>query len=329
VNCADTLNRACCFARWVAATTLIGALLPAAPAQADPPRIAVLAPFGTSSPQAALREGFRELGYIEGENLIIDWRVSSRTLQEFRLQAAELLALRPDIIVAFSTPATRAALDATTSIPVVFYVGDPIGSGVAASLAKPEGNATGVSSLSTELTAKRLDLLHQLLPKARRVAYLIYPTNPLTPLQLQQAQSSSRVLGLQLRPLEVRSVSDLDTALSDITPGNTDAVLVTDAFFRAERTKIANATRAARVPLMFGWKGDPRDGVLISYGPSFRDGARRVAGYVDKVLKGTKPSQLPIEQNATYELIINLRVARDLGIEVPQEILLRANEVVR
>jgi putative ABC transport system substrate-binding protein len=301
-------------------------------AKADqPPRkIAVLAPSIPNSPlEAGLHEGLHELGYVAGKDVTIEWRQSARTKEELRQHAIEVVGAKPDLIVAFGTPAARAALDATSTIPVVFYVGDPVATGFAASLAKPQGNATGVSVLSTELTAKRLDLLHQLVPKARRIAYLVNPSNPLTATLLQEAKKSSQLLGLQLKSIDVRNPAELDAALSSVNRSNTDGVLVTDAFFVADRVKVAKAMRAARLPAMFAWKEDQVDGVLVSYGPSFRQGARRVAAYVDKVLRGTKPSQLPIEQDSKYELIINLRVARELAIEVPQELLLRADELIR
>jgi putative ABC transport system substrate-binding protein len=293
------------------ALATVCSLLVTLPTWADQPRIAVLAPSVPNSPQeTGLREGLRQLGYIEGKDISIDWINSPHTNDEFRLRAADAVRSKPDLIVAFGTPAARAVLDATSTIPVVFYVGDPVATGLASSLAHPEGNATGISVLSTELTAKRLDLLHQLVPRARRIVYLINPSNPLTARLLQEAQDTSRKLGLQLMPIGARNAEELDLALSKVRRGHADGVLVTDAFFVAERVKVVKVIRASRLPAMFGWKEDQEDGVLISYGPSFREGARRVAAYVDKVLRGSKPSQLPIEQDATYELIINLRVAR-------------------
>ena len=318
--------------RRVLLASLTGAALLSPLATADPPtvRIGVLELLIPNPPhEAGLREGLQELGYTEGKNLAIEWRRSAGTYEEFRLHAAELVRAKPDLIVAFGTPAARAALDATTTIPVVFYVGDPVASGLAASLARPGANGTGVSVLSVELTAKRLDFLHQLVPKARRIVYLMNPSNPLTARLLEEAQEASRALGLQLEPVSARNVGEIDAALRKIRRSGADGLLVSDMFFLVERVKIAQAVREARLPAVFAWKESQDDSVLMSYGPSLKEVARRVAIYVNRVLRGAKPSQLPIEQDSKYELIIDLRVARELGIKVPQELLYRADEVIR
>jgi putative ABC transport system substrate-binding protein len=311
---------------------VVGAVLGSRTAYADQlatvPRIGALI-YPNPPVEEGLREGLRELGYIEGKSIVIEWRYA-RTEEQLHPAATELAHSKPDVIVAFGTPATRAALAATATIPVVFSSGDPVATGFAASLAKPGGNGTGLSVLTTELIAKRLELLHQLAPRARRIGCLINPANPLGALQFEEAQKAARTLGLQLLKLDARNAGELDAVLRAMPRSGAHAVLITgDGFFYMNRAKIAAATRKAGLPAMAPSKEYQADGLLVSYGPSLKEAARKMAAYVDKILKGENPADLPIEQISNYELVINLRVARAMGLKVPQELLLRADEVIR
>jgi putative ABC transport system substrate-binding protein len=294
------------------------------------PRVGVLNPQDAPpSMEDGLRQGLRDLGYVEGENIVIDWRRSARTPQQMRQQASELEKSDVALIVTMGTPATRAALDATGK-PVVFMVGDPVATGFAGSLAKPGGNATGVSVLSTELNQKRLELLRELAPRARRIAYLTTPSNPLAAHDLAEMRKAARTLHLQLLPLNAQNADEVDAALKELRHGKADALVVTaDLGLVAYKAEIARAVREARIPAMFPFKEYHDVGVLISYAPNYQGAMRRAAHYVDRILRGGKPAELPIEQTSQYEMIIDLRVAREMHIDVPEALLLRAHEVIR
>jgi putative ABC transport system substrate-binding protein len=313
---------------------LVGASLLSASVHADEPPIprigALVLPLATSPFEEGLRDGLRELGYIEGKNIVIEWRRSGVTNEELRLLAADLTRSKVQVIVVYGTPATRAVLEATTTIPVVFGSGAPVESGLAASLARPGGNATGVSVIITELTEKRLELLHQVAPRARRIAYLTNSSNPIAAAQLDAALKAARTLGLELLTLDARNADELDTVLGAMVRSQANGVLIgADPLLDASRSKIAAAVRKARLPAISPFREYHDEGVLLSYGTNQAEVGRKMAVYVDKILKGAKPSELPIEQMSKYDLIIDLRVAREMGIHVPQELLLRADEVIR
>lgn len=293
------------------------------------PRIGVLMPAVTSM-EEGLRQGLHELGYIEGKNIIIDWRRSAGTDQELRSLAAELVRSKAEIIVAAGTAATRVAMETTTTLPVVFHVGDPVASGFAASLARPGGNGTGVSVISTPLTAKRLEFLHQLMPKAKRVVYLRNPSNPAASQLLEEVQKAARTLEVHVETLDARSIPEIDAALNKLRRTVADACLVGgDLLYLAEQAKISRAIRENKLPAVFAYREFHEDGALMSYGPSLKATMHSLAKYVDKILKGSKPAELPIEQISRYQLIIDVRMAREMGITVPQDLLLRADEVIR
>ena len=301
-------------------------------AQDKVPRIGFL---GRLAPNSGQKEGFqqglRELGYFEGKSILIEWRNTLGYEDELRPPAAELVQMTPDLIVTFGTPAARAVLEATKTIPVVFAsVGDPIATGLVANLARPEANGTGVSLLSSELGVKRLDLLRQLAPRARRVAYLVDLANPAAAVQAKSVQAAAQSLGIKLDTYNARNAGEIESALRAIPWKSTGGMLIgSDPIFQSEAARISNAVRAARVPAVFPWPDYHEYRVLMSYGPDLRDVARRGAYYVDKILKGAKPSDLPVEQVSQMALIIDLRVARELGIKVPQELLVRADRVIR
>ncbi len=293
------------------------------------PVVGVLMP-AVAAMEEGLRQGLLELGYIENKNIIIDWRRSAGTDQELRSLAADLLRSKAELIVAAGTPATRAAMEATTTVPVVFHVGDPVASGFASSLARPGGNGTGVSVISAELIAKRLELLHRLLPRAKRVLFLINPSNPAAAQMMGEVQKAARTLGLHVKTLDARNISEIDAALKKMRRTVADACLVGgDLLYLAEKARIARAIRDNRMPAVFAFREFHEDGALMSYGPSLKATMHSAARYVDKILKGAKPADLPIEQISKYHLVIDLRVAREMGITVPQELLFRADEVIQ
>ena len=302
-----------------------------APAKADQPlptrRIGVLMP-ASSLLGKALLAGLRELGYVEGKNIVIDWRDSSGSDEELRSVARDLERSNASLIVAGSTPAARAVLDATR-LPVVFIVGDPVSAGLAASLAKPGGNGTGLSVLTPQLSAKRLELLRLAAPRARRITFFMNSANQNDVFQLKEVREAARSLDLELIVLDVHPAG-IDAALAGIERTSTHAILVAaDILFLDNRAKIASRILKSKIPAIFPATEYHDAGVFMSYGPNLTYVNRRLAHYVDKILKGAKPAEVPIEQISNYELVIDLRVARRLGLHVPEELLQRADEVIR
>jgi putative ABC transport system substrate-binding protein len=295
------------------------------------PRIGILVPQILTSPaEAGLREGLREQGYIEGQNIAIEWRRIGNSVEDATPDAIEMAQSKPDLILALSTASARAVMQATSTIPIVFLSGDPVATGLVGSLAAPRGNATGVSANSPQLTAKRLDLLHQLIPRARRVAFLRNPSNAVLPAQFAEAQKAARPLGLHLETFDASGIADLDAALRALQRSAPHAVLIASDFgLLTEKAKIASAIRKTRIPAIFPWKEYHEHGALMSYGPDLKDTLRLTASYVARILKGAKPADLPIEELSRFDLVIDLRMARELKLEVPQSLLLRANEVIR
>jgi putative ABC transport system substrate-binding protein len=293
-------------------------------------RIGVLNPqTASASMEDALRKGLAQLGYVEGKNLVVEWRRSAGTQDEIGALAADLGAGKVDLIIAMGSPAARAALDATMK-PVVFLVGDPVASHFAASLGRPGGRGTGVSVVYSDLITKHLELLHELVPRARRIIVLTNLSNPGTPPAQEKLQQAARALGLQLVTLSAGNAAEMDAAVRAISRTAGDAVLVSgDLLALANRDKIARAVRKAKLPAMFPFKQYHEAGVLMSYGPNYDAAMAQIASYVDRFLKGAKPSDLPIEQVSKYELVVDVGIARELGIEVPQSILVRADEVIR
>ena len=317
----------CSLGRGIALT----AALLCVPAFADEPptipRIGVL-PQSDSRFDEAFLQGLHELGYIEGKSIFIEWKRSvDMNEEQIRPLAMELARSKVAIIVALSSSNARAALRAT-NLPVVFLSGDPVGAGLAESLARPGGNGTGVSVVTTQLDHKRLEFLRQLTPRARSIAHLRNPANPLT--GKVQLENTARTLGIKLIPFEARNGNELDAALHAMAQSKPDGVIVAgDALFFKYRVKVVQALHKAKMPAIFPWAEYQEEGVLMSYGANLTDAIRRTASYVDKILKGAKPSDIPIEQISKYELIINLRVARELRLEIPQSLLILADEVIR
>jgi len=280
----------------------------------------------------AFRQGLRELGWVEGQNIVIDYRFAEGRFDRLPDLAAELVRLKVDIIVALPTPGAVAAKNATKTIPIVaIAVGDPVGIGLIASLAHPGGNVTGLSfSVGLEIGGKGLELLNETVPKVRRVAILSNPGNPGQPLSIEHLNVAARSLGMQLQLLEARGPNDFDGAFAAMAKERVGALLVVaDSMFLLHRTRLADLAARSRLPAAYGTREMVEAGGLMSYGPSLRDLFRRSATYVDKILKGAKPGDLPVEQPTKFELVINLKAAKALGLTIPPSLLARADEVIQ
>ena len=276
-----------------------------------------------------LFEGLRQLGYVEGQNLVIEGRYSEGRSERLPALAAELVQLKVDVIVAAATTADEAKR-ATSTIPIVMTNhGDPVGSRVVASLARPGGNVTGLSALSPVLVGKQLQLLKEAVPRVSRVAVLSNPTHPAHQLSLREVEAAARSLKLQLQILEARAPTEIAGAFAAVTKESAGALLVfADPMMFGERTRIVELAAKSRLPLMANQREYAEAGGLLAYGIDQRDSFRRAANYVDKILKGAKPGELPVEQPTRFELAINLKTAKALGLMIPPSVLLRADEVI-
>ena len=276
-------------------------------------------------------QGMQELGYVEGQNILVEGRFYGDQPERLPALAAELVRLNVDVIVAGTAPAPEAAQRATSTIPIVMALhSDPVRGGLVASLAKPGKNVTGLSSLTRELAGKRLQLLKEAVPGISRVAVLWNPTVTAQGLELREAEAAARSLKVQLQVLEARAPSDFAGAFSAMTKERSGGVLIlTSSMFYAERTRIAELAAQSRVPAVYGPPEFAEAGGLMAYGVDTRYFFRRAATYVDKILKGAKPADLPVEQPTKFELVINLKTAKALGLTIPQQLLSRADEVIR
>jgi ABC-type uncharacterized transport system substrate-binding protein len=286
---------------------------------------------GTSPELDAFRRGLREVGCIEGQNVTIEYRFASGDVGQLPGLAAELARLKPDVIVTPGTPASLAARQATSTIPIVFAgVADAVGAGLVANLARPGGNMTGLTGISAELGGKRLELLKELAPKASRVAVLYNPSDRSNVLVLKGLQESAPALGLTLQPLEVRKAGEFEAAFVAMGRKRAQALFGAAGVLTSEhRQLIVDLTAKRRIPAMWGDREFVEAGGLMSYAVNFDDQIRRAATYVDKILKGVKPGDLPVEQPTRYELLINLKTAKALGLTIPQSLLLRADQVIQ
>jgi len=278
----------------------------------------------------AFRQGLRELGYVEGKNIVIDWRSAEEKLDRFPALAAELVRLKVDIIVTAGAAGTRAAKEVTTTIPIVMAQDpDPVGSGFVASLARPGGNITGLSALAPELNGKRLELLKEIVPKLSRVAVFGTSTQPGNAQSLKETELAAGAFGVKLQYLDVLSPKDIETAFRAAGKGRADAVLVlSGSIFNSQRTQIVDLAIKNRLPVIYSAEWVEAGG-LMSYGVSFNDLYRRAATYVDKILKGTKPADIPVEQPMKFEFVINLKTAKQIGLTIPPNVLVRADKVIR
>ncbi len=302
-------------------------------------RIGYLSPNLATSPhlREAFRQGLRDLGYVEGRNLVIEYRDAEGRIERLPALAAELVALKVDVIVteAGNTTVPLAAKQATSTLPIVFAgAADSVGSGLVTSLARPGGNVTGLDSLSTELVGKRVELLTQAVPGIGRAAVLWLPGvyGERTEKQmLTGAEVAARGLGVRLQFVEAtRDPADLDRAFSDMTRARAGAlILLPNNIFRREQRRLLDLAARNRLPAVYPWKDFVDAGGLMSYGASLTDSSRRTATYVDKILKGAKPGDLPVEQPTTFELVINLKTAKALGLTIPQSVLGRADQIIQ
>ena len=297
-------------------------------------RIGYLSPgsaSGISDRIEAFRQGLRDLGYVVGENIIIEWRSGQGKRERWDELAAELVRLKVDVIVTGGQSMTQAAKKATSTIPIVMAQdSDPVGNGFVASLARPGGNVTGLSNLRPELSGKRLELLKEIVPEVSRVAVLANSNEPGNARIVKEIELPAEASGVQLQVLDVVSSKDIEIAFRAATKAHADALLVVDsAILTDHRREIANLALKSRLPAIYGSSVWVEFGGLVGYGPSFADLARRAAIYVDKILKGAKPADLPVEQPTKFELVINLKAAKQIGLTIPPNVLARADRVIK
>jgi putative tryptophan/tyrosine transport system substrate-binding protein len=305
-------------------------------AQSGVPRVAFLSNnMHTDSPELreAFRAGLRQAGYVEGKSILIEWRFAERNAERLAALAREIVALKPSVIVAETTPAVRAAQQATQTIPIVMTaVADAVGSGLVRSLARPGANVTGMSFLGTELVAKRLELLKQAFPQLTTVNVLQHAGahgEATSARMREETEQAARATGLKISIVQVRAPADLRRVFETMSAENAQAVLVWPSpMFLAERVQLSQLASKHRLPAIYYLREYAHAGGLIVYGPSLADLFRRSAAHVDKILKGAKAGDLPVEQPSRFELIINLAAARELGIKIPESVLVRADDVI-
>ncbi len=299
-------------------------------------RIGVLAAASQGDAPAArtwesFRHMLRDLGWVEGQNVAFEFRFAEGQLERFPALAAELVQLPVDVLVAGGNVASRAAKHATRTIPIVFMTGDPVGEGFVASLAHPEGNITGVGGLVSEVDGKRLELLKETIPNLSRIAVWAKPEVPRHRRVVQDLAVVGRSLGVELHVLELRSPDEFESAFAAMTKAGAGALLLLPdpLVFERHVRDISALALQHRLPTIYPWRRHVEGGGLMSYGPSLPDMYRRAAYYVDRILKGAKPANLPVEQPMKFELVINLRTAKALGLTIPSSILLQADEVIQ
>ena len=298
------------------------------------PRIGYLAAASLSANAArteAFRQGLRELGYVEGKNIFIEWRYGEGKGDRMPAFAAELVRLKVDVIVTGGTGSTLAAKESTSTIPIVMAQdNDPVGSGVVTSLAQPGGNITGLSTLAPEISGKQLELLKEIVPRLIHTAVIGTSTNPGNTQRLKEIELAAGAFNIQLKYLDVLGSKDIETAFQAASKGHADALLVLGgAVLNSHRTQVIQLAVKSRLPVIYGRRDFVEDGGLVSYGVSFTDLDRRAATYVDKILKGRKPADLPVEQPTKFEFIVNLKAAKQIGLTIPPNVLVRADRVIK
>jgi putative tryptophan/tyrosine transport system substrate-binding protein len=305
------------------------------PAHAQQPgkiwRIGYQSAGGSGEREDAFRQGLRALGYVEGQNIVIEWRFAQGKSDQVRLHAAELVRLKVDVIVTGGAADTRAAKEATATIPIVMTnESDPVGTGFVASLARPGGNITGLASLSTELRGKLLELLKETVVRLSHVVALRGPGVQSSAVSLKETEVVAQSLGLKLQFQEVKAPDDLNRAFEAITKARTGALIVTAGpFGSTNRKRIVEFAAKSRFPAIYYRQEFVEDGGLMSYATNPNDLARRAAVFVDKILKGTKPADIPVEQPTNFQLVINLKAAKQIGLTIPPNVLARANTLIK
>ena len=325
----------------IALNLLVPMTMRAAPLAAEAQQTVTVARIGYLAPNLAasrhlpeaLRQGLRELGYVEGRNVVIEYRDAEGKFERLPALAADLVALKVDVIVPGGTPAALAAQQATGTIPIVFAgPADPVTSGLVSSLARPGGNITGLSSFAPELVGKRLEQLKQAVPGVRQIVALWQPGGlgaRTDQAVLKEAEAAARALGLRLQFVEARHPSNFDEAFSEIARARAGALIVLPgSMFLQERRRLIGLAAKNRLPAVYPWSEAVASGGLMSYGPNTADLFLRAATYVDKILKGAKPSDLPVEQPTKFELVINLKTAKMLGLMIPPSLIARADQVI-
>jgi len=315
--------------------TVVLALSFPAEAQQTPkiPRLGVLrasSPSAVPSRQDAFRQGLRKLGYVEDQNILIEYRYAEGKLDRLPDLAAELVRLKVDVIFAQSTAAVQAAKKATTTVPIVSVSSDPVGDGLVTSLARPGGNITGLANLTSELAGKRLGLLKEVVSQVSRVAILWHPDNPSSALRMRETEAPARSLGIKLQPVAVREPNDFELAFSTMKKERAGALVpLRSALINEQLKRIVELAAKNRLPTMYDDREFAEAGGLMSYGTVLADLDRRAAIYVDKILKGAKPGDLPVEQPTKFELVINLKTAKQIGVTIPQSVLYQADKVIK
>ena len=320
---------------WLLITVLL-TTAPAAAAQQPKkvPRIGYLSgvsPSAISDRTEAFRQGLRELGYVEGKNIVIEYRWAEGRVDRLPDLATELVRLKVEVIVTSGPTPTRSTKEATVTIPIVMtQVGDPVGNGFVASLARPGGNITGLSTLAPELSGKQLELLKEIIPKLSRVAVLGTSTNPDSAQSLKETELAAGAFGVKLQYLDVLGPKDIETAFQAARKGRADAILaLSSRVLVSQRTQVVDLAVKSRLPAIYRNREDVEAGGLMSYGVSLTDLSRRAAAYVDKILKGAKPADLPVEQPMKFEFVINLKAAKQIGLTIPPNVLVRADKVIK
>jgi putative ABC transport system substrate-binding protein len=294
------------------------------------PKIGYQSASSSGEREEAFRQGLRELGYVEGQNIVIEWRFAQGKTDQIPRNSAELVRLKIDVIVTGGPTDTRAAKGATSTIPIVMTNdSDPVGRGIVASLARPGGNITGLSALTAELNGKRLELLKEILPRLSHVVALLGPS-PERSAILEETENAARSLGIKLQFQELKEPDDLNRAFETITKARTEALIVTGGpVASANRKRIVEFAVKSRLPAIYSRREFVDEGALMSYDASSNDLSRRAATYVDKILKGAKPADLPVEQPTKFEFVINLKTAKQIGLTIPPNVLTRADRVIR
>jgi putative tryptophan/tyrosine transport system substrate-binding protein len=318
----------------IALTFVFGGVEARAQQPAKVPRIGYLTGAtrdGQSARVEPFRQGLRELGYVEGKNIVIEYRYAEGKLDRLPALAAELVRLKVDVIVTGGGIITRPAKEATATIPIVMTQdNDPVGNGFVVSLAHPGGNITGLSNFAPEISGKQLELLKEIVPRLSRVAVFGSSTNPGNAQVLKEMELAAGAFGVKLLSLEIRGPKDIETAFREATKRHADAVLALgNSVLNSQRTQVIDLAVKNRLPAMYNQRLYVEDGGLMTYSVSLTDLDRRAATYVDKILKGAKPADLPVEQPTKFELIVNLKAAKQIGLNIPQSVLFRADRVIR
>jgi ABC-type uncharacterized transport system substrate-binding protein len=317
-----------------AATLLLSATLADAQQSTKVPRIGYLgANSATVNPDRieAFRQGLRELGYVEGKSIVIEWRSAEGKLDRLPTLAAELVRLKVDIIIAGGPQSNRAAKEATVTIPIVMgFDNDPVRNGFVASLARPGGNITGLATLAPEINGKLIELLKEIVPRLSHLAVLGTSTQPGSAQSLREAELAARSFGVQVQYLDVRGPKDIEPAFRAAGKEHANGLLVLQSpVINSQRTQVADLAVKSRLPAIFPQSGYVEAGGLMYYGANTADLFRRAAHYVDKILKGAKPADLPVEQPTKFELVINLKTAKQIGLTIPPNVLARADRVIK